>query len=174
MGCLGALMLLPFAGLSWLAVKIVDLCAKKGGGMRLMGVIASFILGGICIRLGYWGAFEGYTEWRGTELYKVTYPVWGWIGIVIGGIIIIFLSLTALTKTKQQIELEEREEQEKKEAKEEAWRGVKKMAADILEKDKIDDLATFNRIVQILEKEPLDSEASKLVSQLKKLKKKQE
>lgn len=119
MGCLGALMLLPFAGATWLAIKIVDSCAKKGGEMRLVGVLASLILGGICVGLGYWGAFEGYTEWRGTELYQVTYPVWGWIGIVIGGIIIIFFSWRALTMTKQEIELEE-EERLKKESEEEA------------------------------------------------------
>ena len=118
MGCLGSLMLLPFAGATWLAIKIVDSCAKKGGRMRLVGVLASLILGGFCVGLGYWGAFEGYTEWRGTELYQVTYPVWGWIGIVIGGIIIIFFSWRALTTTKQEIELEEEEERLKKESKE--------------------------------------------------------
>lgn len=125
MGCLGALMLLPFAGATWLAVKIVDSCAKKGGGMRLIGVLASLISGGICIGLGYWGAFEGYTEWRGNELYQVTYPVWGWIGIIIGGIIIIFFSLRALTMTKQEIELEEKEERLKKGGEEWEKRGKK-------------------------------------------------
>ncbi len=135
MGCLGALMLLPFAGASWLAVKIVDSCAKKGGGMRLLGVLASFILGGICVGLGYWGAFEGYTEWRGTELYQVTYPVWGWIGIVIGGIIIIFFSLRALTVTKGEVELEELEEKlDKERKKEEEKREAAKELAELTKK----------------------------------------
>lgn len=119
MGCLGALMLLPFAGATWLAIKITDSCAKRGGGMRLIGVVTSLILGSICVGLGYWGAFEGYTEWRGNELYQVTYPVWGWIGIVIGGIIIIFFSLRALIMTKQEIELEELLEEEEERLKKE-------------------------------------------------------
>ena len=76
--------------------------------------------------------------------------------------------------TKQEIELEEKEEQLKKERKEEAWRAVKEMAREILAQDKIDDLETYKQIVRILEQEPLDGEASELVSRLKKLKKKQE
>jgi hypothetical protein len=111
---IGYLMLLPYAGISWLAVKIAGSSAKKGGRTRLLGIIASFILGGICIGLGYWGAFKGYLEWRGNELYQVTYPVWGWIGIVVGGIIILFCSLRALTMTKRDIEIEEENEKLKK------------------------------------------------------------
>lgn len=142
--------------------------------MRLLGVVASFALGGVCVGLGYWGAFEGYTEWRGNELYQVTYPVWGWIGIVIGGIIIVFLSLRALTTSRQEIELEELEEELKKARKEAAWEAVKEMAKEMLAQDRIDDLEEYKQIVKVLEREPLDSEASELVNQLKKLKKKQE
>jgi len=61
-----------------------------------------------------------------------------------------------------------------RERKEEAWRAVKEMAREMLAQDKIDDLETYNQIVRILEQEPLDSEASELVSRLKKLKKKQD
>ena len=68
----------------------------------------------------------------------------------------------------------QKEEQLKKERKEEGWRVVKEMAREILAQDKIDDLETFNQIVRILEQEPLDGEASELVSRLEKLKKKQE
>lgn len=172
-GCLGALMLLPYGIAVLLAKKIVESCAKKGGLVRLLGVLACLILGGFCVGLGYWGAFEGYTEWRGLELYQVTYPVWGWIGIVVGGSIIVFFSLRSLIASKQEIELEEQEEKIKKEMKEEAWRAVKVMAREMLAQEKIENMEKFNQIIQILEKEPLDREASDLASQLKKLKKTQ-
>jgi hypothetical protein len=112
---IGALMLLPYGGAFWLALKIVNACAKRGGVMRSFGVLASLILGGVCVGLGYWGAFVGYEETRGMALYQVTYPVWGWIGIVAGGLLIIFLSLRSLTVTKQEIESEAKEEQTEKE-----------------------------------------------------------
>ncbi|MFC1955779.1 hypothetical protein ACFLWZ_04535 [Chloroflexota bacterium] len=171
MGCLGALMLLPYSGACWLAYKIVDLCAKKGGAIRLGGVLASLALGGICVGLGYWGAFIGYPEWEGNTLYQVTYPVWGWFGIVAGGLTIIVGSLRALTATRQEMESEEEEKRLRKETKKAAFQAVKEVAKGIIKQDKIDVLDETNQIIKILEEELSDNESLELAKALKRLKK---
>ena len=152
--CLGYLILLPFAGVIWLGYKIVDACIKKGGSIRVLGIFVCIIFGGGSIYAGY-----------------LIGPIVGWFIMAIGGLLIIVGIWRSLTVTKQDIELEE-EERLKKESKEEAWRAVKEMAREILAQDRIDDFVRFGQIVQILEQEPLDGEASELVSQLKKLEKK--
>jgi len=155
-GCLGWLILLPFAGAIWLAYKIVDACIKKGGSMRLLGILVCLVVGGGSIVGGY---FIG--------------PIVGWFIMAIGGLLVVVGVWRSLAITKEDVELEELTEKLDKERKEETWRTVKEMAREMLAQDRIDDLERFNQIVRILEQEPLDGEASELVSQLKKLKKKQ-
>ncbi len=96
-GLLGWLLLLPtivaytahlslLIPLFFLPMRVSKVCAQKGSLYRLLGVLASFIAGGICIRMGYWFAIEGFTAW---ELlgHQVMYPVLGWIYMVVGVLI---------------------------------------------------------------------------------------
>jgi hypothetical protein len=43
----------------------------------------------VCIGAGWWLAFEGYSETEPDVIYQVTYPIGGWISMVIGTICII-------------------------------------------------------------------------------------
>ena len=55
----------------------------------MVGIIACPILGGFCVLLGWWIAFEGYLHYQPDGVYQVTYPVAGWIGIVSGALYIV-------------------------------------------------------------------------------------
>jgi hypothetical protein len=112
MGCLGWVLLAPFAGLAWAAIKVVDHSIKKGN--KPLGVLISILLGGISVGLGYLLAYVGWTESDGLNLYQVTYPVAGWIGMVIGGGIVVGGILRTMTMTKEDVELEELAEKLKK------------------------------------------------------------
>jgi len=171
MGCLGWLLLMPFAGACWLAIKAVDACIKRG--MRPLGFLICLLLGAFCIGLGYFLAFEGYTEWRGSELYKVTYPVAGWIGIVIGGITILIGTWRSVAVTKEQVELEELTEKLEKERKEEEREKAREIAKGILEQGIIENYEIFDWICDVLARDKYDFESGELVDKLKKLKKKQ-
>jgi len=96
-----------------------------------------------------------------------------WQGILLS--IVLIGSLIGKIKGEPKInsEIEEEEERLSKESKEVVWGQVKEMAREMLAQDKIDDLDSLNQMVQVLEQEPSDGEASELVSQLKKLEKKQ-
>ena len=105
MGCLGWVLIAPFGGLAFAAIKVVNYSIKKG--KKPLGILISLILGGISLGLGYDLAYIGWTQYEGLNLYQVTYPVTGWIGIVIGGVIVIGGIFRTLTMTKEQVELEE-------------------------------------------------------------------
>jgi hypothetical protein len=80
---------------------IVGACIGTGGFFRrLLGVLASFAIGGACIGLGYFLTYIGFpigAEFRGSGLYQVTYtfPIAGWIGMIIGGLISLLGGLIA-------------------------------------------------------------------------------
>ena len=105
MGCLGWLLIAPFGGLAFAAVKLIKYSIKKGN--KPLGILLSIILGGISLGLGYDLAYIGWTEYEGFTLYQVTYPVAGWIGMVIGGVIVVGGIFRTLTTTKEQVEMEE-------------------------------------------------------------------
>lgn len=172
-GCLGWLLLLPLAFAFWLAVTIANACVKKGGLWRLLGVLFSLLIGGVCIQVGYWFAIEGFTEWRGLETYTVTYPILGWIMIIGGGLIALLGTWTALVGTKEEIESKEEMEKLDEERKEEEQRSAKEVAQSILEQGKIDNYEMFNWICDILVGDKYDFESAELLEKLKKLKKKQ-
>lgn len=95
MGCLVWFLLLPLVGAFWLAVIIANVCAKKGGGLwRLLGVVVSVVIGGVCVQVGYWYAEEVNT-------------ILGWIIMIGGGLIAILGTWTALVGTKEEVELRE-------------------------------------------------------------------
>jgi hypothetical protein len=117
MGCLGWLLLAPFAGAIWLAYKVGDTCIKRGRSYKPLGLFVYFLLGGFCVGLGYFLAYVGWTEWRGSELYQITYPIAGWFGMVMGGINIVVGIWRTLTMKKEDVELEELMEKLKEERK---------------------------------------------------------
>ena len=92
MGCLGWLMLLPLVVAYGLTVWVVRACNHKGSLWRILGVLASLVIGGICIQVGYWVGIEGSTEGQ----YQVTYPVFGWIAMISGGLIALIGTGTAI------------------------------------------------------------------------------
>lgn len=96
----GLLIFLPFVGVSWLAFKIVDACIKKGGLMRLLGILVSLIIGGSSVAAGY---FIG--------------PIVGWTIMALGGFVIVVGSWRSLVVTKEDVELQELEEELEKETK---------------------------------------------------------
>jgi len=105
MGCLGWVLIAPFVGLGYGAFKAVDHFIKKG--KKPLGILISILLGGISVGLGYDLAYVGWTEYEGFNLYQVTYPVAGWIGMVLGGCIVVGGILRSLAMTKEQVEMEE-------------------------------------------------------------------
>ena len=116
-GCLGWLMLMPLLFAFWLAMQVANACAKWGGLWRLLGILASLVIGGICVGVGYLFAYEGSTEQRGGELYQVTWPILGWVVIIGGGLIAVLGAWTALVATKEDIERREKIEKLEKEMK---------------------------------------------------------
>jgi len=105
MGCLGWVLIAPFGGLALAAIKVVNYSIKKG--KKALGILISLVLGGISLGLGYDLAYVGWKEYEGFNVYQVTYPVAGWIGMVIGGGIVIGGIFRTLAMTKEQVELEE-------------------------------------------------------------------
>ena len=92
MGCLGYLILLPFGLLGWVAIKAINY-SVQGGVRRLVGILACPVLGGLCVWIGYWMAFEGYLDYRPDGIYQTTWPIAGWIGIVGGALYILIGTL---------------------------------------------------------------------------------
>jgi len=105
MGCFGWVLIAPFAGLGFAAVKLVNYFIKKG--KKPLGILISILLGGISLGLGYDLAYVGWTEYEGFNVYQVTYPVAGWIGMVLGGCTVVGGILRSLAMTKEQVEMEE-------------------------------------------------------------------
>jgi len=105
MGCIGWVLIAPFAGLGFAAVKLVNYFIKKG--KKPLGILISILLGGMSLGLGYDLAYVGWTEYEGFSVYQVTYPVAGWIGMVLGGCIVVGGILRSLAMTKEQVEMEE-------------------------------------------------------------------
>ncbi len=87
MGCLTWLFLMPLAFAFWIVVIISNTCVKKGGLWRLLGILASIVIGGICMQVGYWFTEEGI-------------DILGWIIMIGGGAIAILGTWTALVGTK--------------------------------------------------------------------------
>jgi len=96
-GLIGLLLLLPLIFIFWLTIKIANTCAKRGGGRfwRLLGVLSSLIIGGVCVQVGYWFTEEGMT-------------ILGWIDMVGGGLLAILGTLTALLRMKEEVEIREK------------------------------------------------------------------
>ena len=92
MRCFGWLMLMPLVGAFALVIYAASACGKKGGIWRLLGVLLSLVIGGICILVGYSIGIEGYIE--GTKI--VTYPVLGWLSMIGGGLMAILGIWTAV------------------------------------------------------------------------------
>lgn len=92
---MGWLILLPVVIVAWLAIKVINY-SVKGGIRRLVGVVTCPILGGLSLWGGSWLAFEGYLETRPDGIYQVTYPIPGWIGIVMGVAVILIGTLWSI------------------------------------------------------------------------------
>ena len=169
MGCLGWLLLMPFSIASLIAFKAVDFCIKKR--IRLLGLLICLILGGFCIGLGYVIAFEGFDEWRDLVLYKVTYPIAGWVGMIFGGITILVGTWRSVAITKEQVELEERTEKLEKEREQEEKdrKEAIALAQKWLQSGKIDNFEKYNTIINFLGKRQWDHELADLSEQLKEL-----
>ena len=104
-----ALSMLPFA----LAIGMVGGCVQKGGLWRLLGVLASFVMGGICIRLGYWFGKKvsiepmllflypevrfPFLEW----IFPIMFPILGWIDMIGGGLIALIGTYSSLFVKKE-------------------------------------------------------------------------
>ena len=163
----GWLLLLPLAFAFWLTITIAMRSAHKGGGLwRLLGVLASFVIGGVCGAVGYS---------LGTEAGSI----FGWIVLVGGGLMAILGTWTTLFETKEtELEklakkrgpggkLEKLEEQEKWD---DMYESVKEEARRILEQDKIDN---YNNLFSIQNALALnmafDDEARELYYDLQKL-----
>ena len=169
---MGWLLLLPLALSFWLAIIIANACVKRG--WRFLGILASLIIGGINILVGYWFGIEGFIETQGLESYIVTYPVLGWILMIGGGLIAALGTWTALAATKEEIEVREEMEKLDKKRTEEERKLAKELARNILEQGNIDDYESFNWAYNTLDKIGFDTEAISLLENLKKLAKKQE
>jgi len=150
-GLVGWLLLLPLIFAFWLTTTIAKACARReSGGWRLLGVLASLVIGGICIQVGYWFAIEGFTEWEVGGYQIVKYPVLGWIDMIGGGIMALLGTWTALAGTRKGIELRELEEKREKEEKQQQEKWAKEEAMKMLERGEIDDYERLDLILSIL------------------------
>ncbi len=83
---MGWLMLVPLAIAAFLTLFVSSTCYSRGATWRLLGILFSLAIGSICIYVGYAMGFEGAEVWRDGELYRVTWPVAGVIGMTIGAL----------------------------------------------------------------------------------------
>jgi hypothetical protein len=164
---IGWLLLLPLAFAFWLTITIAGGCAHKGGGLwRLLGILASFVIGGVCGAVGY-------------SLSTEAVSIFGWIMLIGGGLMAILGTWTTLLKTKEtELEklakkrgsggkLEKLEEQEKWDN---MWKSAKEEARRILEQDKIDNYEEFSSIRHTLTLNmAFDDEANELWGEFSKL-----
>jgi len=74
------ILFLPHAVLLGLAMMAIHY-SVKGGIRRIVGFISCPILGTLCVGIGWWIAYIGFPE---NGDYYVSYPVAGWIEIVLG------------------------------------------------------------------------------------------
>ena len=149
-GCIGWLILLPFAGAIWLAYKIADACIKKGGPMRLLGVLVCLLVGGGSIYAGYHIG-----------------PIVGWFIMAIGGLVAIVGTWRNLVVTKEQVEAEELSEKLDKERKTWEQELARERAKEILEQGEIDDYQDVDWICNVLTGNRYDSESAELLERLK-------
>jgi len=161
---MGWFILLLFTGAWWLTYKIVGACIKKGGPMRLLGIIISFLVGGGSILVGY---FIG--------------PIVGWLIMTIGGLVIVigtWRSAVEPKPTKSQLEREwlmglvgrgelDKSDQEKWDN---MWVSAKEEAKRILRQDEADDYDRLSLVGLTLSTRANDSESNELLGELKKLK----
>ena len=80
---------------------VIRLCCRGDyqshhGLSKVVIVVVSLVIGGLCIRLGYDLAYVGWLEWEGLQQYRVTYPVNGWIIMIGGGFCAIVQGLRGL------------------------------------------------------------------------------
>jgi len=154
-------------------MTIANACAKREAGLwRLLGVLASLAIGGVCIVVGYCFAIEGFTEWEAGGYQIVKYSVIGWISIIGGGIIALLGTWTALVGTREEIELREEIEKLDKEREEEERNWAKEEAKKILEQGEIDDYGRLDTILNILNDRKSSMEATRLSYKLEDLKRK--
>lgn len=93
---LGYLILLPFVGAILLGYKAVDVCIKKGGNMRALGILVCIIIGGGSI---YAGFFIG--------------PIVGWFIMFMGGALIVAGIWRSIALNREDLDLEEKIEKAK-------------------------------------------------------------
>ena len=163
---LGWLILLPFAGAWWLCYKIVDACIKKGGPVRLLGILVSLLVGGGSIVAGY---FIG--------------PIVGWFIMAVGVLVFVigtWRSMVEPKPTKPQMEQEwlrglvgkgqlGKSDQEKWEN---MWVSVKEEAKKMLQKEEIDDYERFSLVCSTLASRANDKESEELFERLRRLERK--
>lgn len=143
------LLLLPLFFAFWLTGKTANACAKRESwAWRLLGVLASLVIAGIFIQVGYWFAIEGVRETSGYQI--VTYPVLGWIVMIGGGIMALVGTWTAILGTRKKIELMELEEKLEEEEKQRQHKWAKEEAMKMLEQGEIDDYERLDLILSIL------------------------
>ena len=118
-GCLGFFMLIPLfivfilAGMAviiplLLSIAWTSTLIEKKGRCRLLAAIVSLVIGGICVRLGYWYAMETSIEPITSFLYSevdfplidwifpFVLPILGWVGMIGGGLVIIVGTFKAI------------------------------------------------------------------------------
>lgn len=158
---IGWLLLLPLIFAFWLTMTIANGCARReSGSWRLLGVLASLAIGGVCARLGWsLGPEDGL--------------IIGWITLIAGGLIAILGTWTALVGTKEEIEQREKMENQEKIWKQEEQDWAKEEAKKILEQGEINNYELVGRICNVLDKTGVDWGAIGLKQDLEKLKEKQ-
>lgn len=120
---MGWILLLPLGAAIFISGYLVNELIKLGGRTRFMplfrfiGVAIMVGAAAGCIVAGYVFAIEGSTsqEWKNGELVieRTTYPVAGWIYMIVGGCWGIIGTLGAVTRTREDVLLDEKKELEK-------------------------------------------------------------
>jgi hypothetical protein len=170
-GYLGWFLLLPLVGAFGLTVWVVRVCVQKGGFWRLVGVLASLFIGGICIFVGWvLGLEEGW--------------IIGWVAIIAGGLIAAIGAWSALLGNKGEMERTELEELTRKQLNggklgkrdeeqwEDMWKSAKEEAKRTLEQDEIDNYERFSLVRSTLAWHGNDSESFDLYQRLNTLQRK--
>ena len=140
MRIIGALLLLPLVGAFWVVVTVAKEAAKKGGSWRLLGVLSSLVIGGVCVLIGYWlGSQEGW--------------VFGWVLLVGGGLMAVLGSWMAMSGT------DEKRQQA-------TWQSAQEEAKSVLQQDRIYDYEKSRFICSILARNAYDNASFELYQRM--------
>jgi len=94
-GMLALILLVPVFGAFVLSISVASICGKKGGIMRILGMLVSLILAAIFIVIGYLGIGS-----TGEQSGTIYYMVVAWIYIIVGAAMALFGILTSLVTPK--------------------------------------------------------------------------